>query len=178
MDTAEAFRADAALAGDTEAREVVARMYREHYAGLVRTVSLLIGDVAEAEDIVQEAHVRLYRSWGRIREPAAAHGYLRATALNLARSRLRKVIRGRGRHEEPAHVPAPDDAAIAGEAGASVISALRGLARRQRECLVLRYYAGMSDSQIAADLGVSLGSVKRHIHRGLEKLEGRLERYR
>lgn len=160
------------------ARDVVAQMYREHYGPLVRTIALLVRDPAEAEDIVQEAHVRLYRSWDQIRDPAAASAYLHRTAMNLARSRLRSVIRSRKRHEEPEHVAAPDDAALAGVASANVIRALKELPRRQRECLVLRYYLDLSDLEIAQDLGVSIGSVKQHLHRGLDKLERTLERYR
>lgn len=157
------------------ARDVVAQMYREHYGPLVRTIALLVRDPAEAEDIVQEAHVRLYRSWEHVRDPLAAPAYLRATAMNLARSRLRSIIRARRRHEEPAHVAPPDEAAMAGVASANVIRALKALPRRQRECLVLRYYLELSDQEIARDLGVSIGSVKQHLHRGLEKLERSLE---
>ena len=160
------------------ARDVVAQMYREHYAPLVRTISLLVRDPGEAEDIVQEAHVRLYRSWDQVRDPAAAPAYLRTTALNLARSRLRSIIRARRRHEEPVYVPSPDEAAMAGVASANVIRALKTLPPRQRECLVLRFYLELSDQEIAQDLGVSIGSVKQHLHRGLEKLERSLERYR
>lgn len=160
------------------ARDAVAQMYREHYRPLVRTIALLVRDAAEAEDIVQEAHVRLYRTWDQVRDPAAAPTYLRATALNLARSRLRSIIRARRRHEEPAYVSPPDEAAMAGDASANVIRALKALPKRQRECLVLRYYLDLSDQEIAQDLGVSIGSVKQHVHRGLEKLERILESYR
>jgi RNA polymerase sigma-70 factor (sigma-E family) len=166
------------VVGADEAKTVVARMYREHYATLVRAVALLVRDASEAEDIVQEAHLKLYRSWDRVRDPDSAPGYLRTTALNLARSRLRTVIRARGRHEEPRDTTPPDEAAIAGEASSSVIRALKALPRRQRECLVLRHYLELSDREIAADIGISIGSVKRHVHRGLEKLERSLERYR
>jgi RNA polymerase sigma-70 factor (sigma-E family) len=161
-----------------EAKAIVATIHREHYAALVRTVALLVRDTAEAEDIVQEAHVRLYRSWDRVRDPAAAPGYLRATALNLARSRLRTIIRGRSRSEEPKRSASPDEAAISGETGTLVIRALKALPRRQRECLVLRHYLDLTDREIAADLGISIGAVKQHLFRGLEKLEKELGSYR
>lgn len=169
---------NALIPGSSDARAAVAQMYREHYAPLVRTIALLVRDAAEAEDIVQEAHLRLYRSWDQVRDVSRAPAYLRATALNLARSRLRSVIRGRHRETTPRHVAPPDERAIALEAGSSVIRALKTLPRRQRECLVLRYYLELSDQEIASDLGVSIGSVKQHVHRGLEKLERTLERYR
>lgn len=168
----------AAICGSSDAHAVVAEMYREHYTPLVRTIALLVRDAAEAEDIVQEAHLRLYRSWDQIRDQAGAAGYLRSTAINLARSRLRAIIRGRARDSEPRQATAPDEAAIEAEASASVIRALKALPRRQRECLVLRYYLDLSDREIAEALGVSMGAVKQHLHRGREKLEQSMERYR
>lgn len=178
MNATESVFPDAVVDGGTDARAVVARMYREHYATLIRTISLLVRDAAEAEDIVQEAHLRLYRSWHQIRDPAAAPAYLRATAINLARSRLRTLVRARSRDPEPRRVDLPDETVMIGEASSSVIKALKSLPRRQRECLVLRYYLDLSDREIAVDLGISIGAVKRHLHRGLKKLESSLEGYR
>lgn len=179
MNASEGIISEAAVLGEaSDARAVVAQMYREHYTPLVRTIALLVRDAAEAEDIVQEAHLRLYRSWDQIQDQARAPGYLRSTAINLARSRLRTIIRARSKEPQPSHAMQPDEKAMAGEASASVIKALKSLPRRQRECLVLRYYVDLTDREIAEDLGVSVGAVKQHLHRGLEKLEQSLERYR
>jgi RNA polymerase sigma-70 factor (sigma-E family) len=179
MNPAEGAIAEETSLGEaSEARPIVAQMYREHYTPLVRTIALLVRDVTEAEDIVQEALLRLYRSWDQIRDQARAPAYLRSTAMNLARSRLRTIIRRRDRHPEPGASAQPDETAIAGEATSSVIRALKSLPRRQRECLVLRYYLELTDREIAEDLGVSIGAVKQHLHRGMDKLEQSLERYR
>jgi RNA polymerase sigma-70 factor (sigma-E family) len=179
MSAAEGAISDAAVVGgSSDAQAVVAQMYREHYTPLVRTIAMLVRDAAEAEDIVQEAHLRLYRSWDQIRDQTRAPAYLRSTAINLARSRLRMMIRARGRDPEPKHATAPDEAAIAGEANASLIRSLKALPRRQRECLVLHYYLDLSEREIAEALGVSMGAVKQHLHRGREKLEQSMERFR
>jgi RNA polymerase sigma-70 factor (sigma-E family) len=159
--------------------ETIAVLFEEHYRGLVRAVYLLLGDQGEAEEVVQEAFARLLVSWRRVREPEKVVGYLRVTALNLARGRLRKLeVR---RRLAPKLVPVDDHAAPA-EALAivdadrqSVAAALAQLPPRQRECLVLRYYLGLSEAEIAAAMGVAKGSVKAHASRGLATLAGLLE---
>jgi RNA polymerase sigma-70 factor (sigma-E family) len=138
--------------------------------------ALLLDDAGAAEEVVQDAYVRMHGSWRRIRDPQAAVGYLRTTVVNLARSRLR--------HKQVArrHAPAPLPDAPSAEQGAldrlehhRVVAALRALPERQRECLVLRYYGDLSEAEIAAAMGISPGAVKSHASRGMAALRSALE---
>jgi RNA polymerase sigma-70 factor (sigma-E family) len=149
-------------------------LFAAHYRGLLRCIRLLVDDPADAEDIVQETFVRAHRSLGSLRDAAGEAAYLRSTALNLARSRLRhlRVVR---RHTVDAANAV--DAAYNAERPA-VIEALRRLPPRQRECVVLRYYLDLSERDIAALLGISTGSVKTHASRALAALAPVLEELR
>jgi RNA polymerase sigma-70 factor (sigma-E family) len=163
-------------AGRLDADAAVTALYTAHYRSLVRLAALLLDDVGASEEVVQDAYVKMHGAWGRIREPQAAVGYLRTTVVNLARSRLRhrQVVRR--------HAPAPLPDAPSAEQGAldrlehdRVVVALRGLPDRQRECLVLRYYADLSEAEIAAVMGISPGAVKSHASRGMAALRTALE---
>ena len=160
-----------------ESGEQVARvsaleaLFRDQYRSLVHVAWLLVDDQGTAEEIVQEAFLRLYRHWDRLASYSAAPAYLRTTVVNLARSRLRRrAVRRR-------HVPGPLDPAPSAELHAlethehdAVSAALATLPRRQRECLVLRNYLDLSAAEIATTLGISRGSVKSHTHRGFAAL--------
>jgi RNA polymerase sigma-70 factor (sigma-E family) len=158
------------------ADEAVTALCVAHYRGLVRLAAMLLDDVGAAEEVVQDAYVRMHGSWRRIRDPQAAVGYLRTTVLNLARSRLRH------RQVTRKHASAPLPDAPSAEQGAldrleqdRVVGALRRLPLRQRECLVLRYYGDLSEAQIAAAMGISTGAVKSHASRGMAALRAALE---
>lgn len=147
--------------------------YRAHYAELVRLAAFLTGSREEAEEVVQDAYVKVHGAWRRVREPET---YLRTAVVNLARSRLRR------RSVAAAHRPEPLPDAASAEAGAlehvqreAVVAALHHLPRRQREAVVLRYYADLSEAQTAAAMGCSVGSVKSHTARGLAALRPLLE---
>lgn len=147
--------------------------YQEHYRSLVRLAALLVDDVGRCEELVQDAFVQVWRRGVVLREPGALPAYLRSAVLNGARSDLRhaRVVRRHLRsHRDPA--PATDPTALAGE-HATMIEALRGLPERQREVLALRYYLDLSETEIAATLGISPGAVKTHAHRGLAALAER-----
>jgi RNA polymerase sigma-70 factor (sigma-E family) len=156
----------------------VAALFQEHYRPLLRVAALLVDERDVAEDLVQEAFARLQRSWP-IRDPDAAPAYLRSTVLNLARSRLRRrlVAARRGPHAV-GDAPGADEHALLRDDQRAVIDALRTLSQRQRECVVLRYYAGLSEAEIAASLGISAGSVKSHTSRAMTALAARLEDHR
>ena len=157
--------------------DVVAALHREHYRPLVRLAGLLLHDRGASEEVVQDAFVQLHLKARRLRDPEKAAAWLRSTVLNGARSRLRHLeVRRR-------HQPAPgratsasaEDAALAGDAQQRVLAALRTLPPRQREAVVLRFYLDLSEAEMAAAMGVSTGSVKTHLHRGLAALQSRID---
>jgi RNA polymerase sigma-70 factor (sigma-E family) len=159
-----------------EAGESLVDLYRGHYHSLVRLAALLLHDTAAAEDVTQDAFAKVHLAWPGIREPAKALAYVRSAVLNGARSHARHLqVVDRNRPPPPADAPSAEAGALAGEDHREIVAALRALPVRQRECLALRYYLGLSEAEIAATLGISAGSVKTHTHRGLAALEKTLE---
>ena len=155
----------------------VVAVFEAHYSHLVRLARHLVDDQADAEDVVMDAFVGLSRRWQHVRRTEDAFFYLRASVVNGSRSRLRrlKVARER-RHTQLDRDSAPaDQAAMAHLEHEAVVRALRLLPRRQREVLVLRYYDGASEAEIAEILRISVGSVKTHASRGLHAVAGLLE---
>jgi RNA polymerase sigma-70 factor (sigma-E family) len=150
-------------------------LYASQRPGLVRLAVLLVDDRAAAEDVVQDAFLALQRRWHAV-DPLAAAGYLRTSVVNGARSVLRRrgVARRHLRVAEPDEGPAADLALLLDEEHRQVVEALRTLPRRQREVLVLRYWSELSESEIAATLGIARGTVKSSASRGLSALEKRL----
>ena len=155
--------------------EFVADMFRAEGVSLVRLARLFVDDRNAAEDLVQEAFIRLARSARRIEDPARAPAYLRSIVLNLARDHNRRGLVSL-RHRSPIVDVAAgvDDELTVREDQRQVLDALRDLPARQRACLVLRYYDELGIDDIAATLGVSRNSVKTHLQRGLAALEARL----
>ena len=146
-------------------------LYRTHRMQMVRLAILLVDDISSAEDVVQEAFTGLYRNWGNLRDRNAAIGYLRTAVVNGSRSMLRR------RRTARAYVPPDPGTARSAESLAmlstehqAVVSALADLAPRQREVLVLRYYGGLSEAEIAEATGLSKGTVKSTASRAGAKL--------
>jgi RNA polymerase sigma-70 factor (sigma-E family) len=147
--------------------DAFARLYEEQYPRLFGAARLIAGDRATAEDVVQEVFVRVYVARRRIR-PDAAGGYLYRAVVNECRnrSRARRVALRRVAPVGPPPAPA-DERAAAEDERARIAGVLAALPRRQRECLVLRYWLQLSEREIADALGISPGSVKTHVHRAL-----------
>ncbi len=155
------------------ADDPLADLHREHYASLVRLASLVLGDVGLAEQVVQDAFVKLHLRWGGLRRLDRVPAYLRSAVLNGARSLLRhQKVRDRhdARRTVAPTVVTPERAALVRAEHERVVVALRLLPERQREALALRYYLDLPEVEIAAAMGVSAGSVKTHLHRGLASL--------
>lgn len=156
-----------------EASDVEA-LFRAEYRHLVGLARLLVDDRAAAEEVVQDAFADLLR---RRRSVAAPAAWLRTAVVNRARGRLRRRATAR-RHlrvAEPDHAP-PADADLGGDDDRrAVAAALRALPARQRACLALRFYDGLSEAETAEVLGISTGSVKTHVHRGMAALAAALE---
>jgi RNA polymerase sigma-70 factor (ECF subfamily) len=130
---------------------------REHYARLVGAVALVTGDLASAEDAVQEAIVRAWERSERGDEIASLDRWVVTVALNLSRSRLRRLRverLARPRIADPSSIEGPNADRI------DVVRALAALPRRQREVAVLRYYLDLSTTEIADQMRTSEGTVK------------------
>ena len=160
---------------DIDIDGLVVDLFRQEASSLVRLARLFVDDRNAAEDLVQEAFIRLARSAHRLRDRAKAPAYLRSIVLNLARDHNRRGLVSL-RH----HLPSDDQAAVEDEITLRedqqrVIDALRELPHRQRDCIVLRYYDELGIDDIAATLGISRNSVKTHLSRGLDALEHKLE---
>lgn len=157
--------------------DVVAALFEAEWARLVGLARQLVDSRAEAEEVVQEAFARLYVALGRLRSPDKAAAYLRTTTLNLCRSRLRRRRLARLRPDPGPDLPTGgvDDEAVGASDAPRVRAAVARLPRRQQDCVLLRYYAGLSDAEIAATLGIALGTVKTSLHRARHELARRLE---
>lgn len=159
--------------------QLLSELYREHYRSLVRLAALLLDRREAAEEVVQDAYLKLYRNAERITKRSSADAYLRSIVLNLARSHMRRRMVAR-KHPPGPQPPSPGaDARITvSEDTAEVLDALRALPRRQRECLALRFYEELTEEEIASTLGISRSSVKTHVRRGLTTLADKLEALR
>jgi RNA polymerase sigma-70 factor (sigma-E family) len=149
----------------------VVLMYQEHGQGLVRMVRLFVDDRNAAEDLVQEAFIRLARSAHRIEDSQKAAAYLRSIVMNLARDHNRRGFVSL-RHRLPLddRVASTEDIVIMSDEHQQVVDALRSLPGRQRDCLILRYYDELGVDEIAEALGISRNSVKTHLTRGMRAL--------
>ncbi len=163
---------------DEGADALVVRLFREEAPSLVRLARLFTDDRNAAEDLVQEAFIRLHRAAGRIRNPEKAAPYLRSIVLNLARDHNRRGLMSLRLAPAPPPALGADplgDQIVASEEHRQVLDALRDLSSRQRDCLVLRFYFEMTERETAETLGISPNSVKTHCRRGLEALSDRME---
>lgn len=173
MDTAAELRgADVRQHGDA----LVVALFQTEGARLVQLARWFVDDRTAAEDLVQEAFLRLARNQHRINDLDRAAAYLRSIVVNLARDHNRRGLVSL-RHRPPLQDDdrSAEDHVADSESRREVIEALRGLPRRQRDCLVLRYYVELSVGAIAETLGLSPNSVKTHLQRGLRSLKVELE---
>jgi RNA polymerase sigma-70 factor (sigma-E family) len=172
--------ADVALGSvsvDLEADRAVTQLYSAHYRSLVRLAALLVRDVGTAEEVVQDSFVAMHGAWRRLRDSEKALSYLRQSVVNRSRSVLRhRVVVDRNAPKPAPDEPSAEHGALALVERSAVIDALRTLPARQREALVLRFYADMSEAQIAATMAISRGAVKSHTARAMQALRAVLER--
>ena len=167
----------AQAACDWDAGRALAELYAVHYQALVRLAALLVRDTATAEEVVQDSFVAMHASWRRLRDSGKASSYLRRCVVNRSRSVLRhQMVTERNMLQPPPEVPSAEQGAMALLERSAVVAALHGLPARQREALVLRYYADLSEADIAKAMGISRGAVKSHTARGMSALRTVLER--
>ncbi len=148
-------------------------VYRRDHARLVGLATWLIGGRAPAEEIVHDVFVRVVENPPALREPEQLGAYLRSAVVNRCRSRVRRLVLER-RHANTARESTEADI----DSLSHVRDAVLALPMRQRQAIVLRFYDDLSVDQIAQVLGISSGSVKTHLHRGMRTLESRLEERR
>jgi RNA polymerase sigma-70 factor (sigma-E family) len=139
-------------------------VFAEEHEPMVRLAFLLVGDEDDAEELVQEAFVALHEHWDRVDRPGA---YLRQCVVNRSRDLLRRRAVARR-----LRWPTRDDAELGAD---HLLDALAALPVRRRAAVVLRYYEGRSEAEIARMLGVRPGTVKSLLHRALAQLREAIE---
>ena len=129
---------------------------------LVRQVHALTGDLAEAQDCVQEAYARAWQRWSTVSKYDVPAAWVRQVACRLAVSRFRRarVAHGLLKHQRPAYVPEVDPSRVA------LVAALRRIPEAQRIAIVLHHIAGLSVEEIASEVNAPTGTVKARLSRG------------
>ena len=148
---------------------VLSELFDQNFTSLRRLAFALLGDASAADEVAQDAFVRLYASWHRRDELEHPPSYLRKIVLNLCRTRGRRAKLQRDK--EP--MLRRDDAAADPDVALrlDVWRALEKLPHRQRACVVLRYLEDLSDADVAHVLDCSVGTVKSQLHKARAKLE-------
>jgi RNA polymerase sigma-70 factor (sigma-E family) len=164
---------DAAASGTAE--PTLEELFRQHHAEMVRLATMLVRSRETAEDLVQDVFAAIQRRPDGLARPDEALPYLRSAVVNRCRSALRRQAVARRFHD----LRDTDYGLTQGSAEAelvrdeerrAVLAALAALPTRRREVLVLQFYLGLSEAEIARTLGISAGTVKSSAARGLTAL--------
>jgi len=157
--------APAAAAGERARDDGFNELFERERRPMVRLAYLLVGSEAQAEEVVQDAFAAVYVRWATIDNPG---GFLRRCVVNGAKGSLRRRAVERRKALRP-----PDESVDLG--ARELLDALATLPPTMRAVVVLRFYAGQSQAEIAETLGLRLGTVKSSLHRGLAKLREVIE---
>ena len=160
---------DDASRGDRRAFE---RLY-ERYSGMVHGILLARVPRIDVEDLLQDVFLTVYRRLSTLREPAAFAGWLAMIARNRATDHIRSVTRT---EELPDDLPADDPSGLEAAEANAILGIIRSLPEAYRETLVLRLIEGMTGPEIAARTGLTPGSVRVNLHRGMTQLKEKLGR--
>ena len=170
--------AAARLQGETISAEneaLVVRLFHAEGRSLVRLARLFVDDRDAAEDIVQEAFLRLARHGGKIDSIERAPAYLRSIVLNLARDHNRRGLVSLRHHATSGReIDVTDDVVdqlVRSEEHRRILDAVRKLPARQRDCITLRYFEELPIERIASTLKLSVNSVKTHLQRAMAALD-------
>jgi RNA polymerase sigma-70 factor (sigma-E family) len=150
--------------------EEFAEYVREHRSTLLRSAAQVADRRTEPEDLLQEALVRTYGAWDRIEDTRAVGAYLRRTMSNHQISQWRRQRVDEYACEEVPEVPAEGDPLGSAEIRIVLRRAMARLSPRERLVLGLRYYQSYTDTEIAEELRLSVGTVKSSLWRALRKL--------
>lgn len=163
---------DAARAGD---RGAFGQLY-ERYARMVHGVLLARIPVCDVDDLVQDVFLRALRRLSTLRENGALGPWLAAIARNLANDYHRRRAPEESLEDEPSdgHIERRKAGGDRAEPAAAVLTAIRSLPDAYRETLILRLVEGMTGPEIAARTGLTHGSVRVNLHRGMQQLREKL----
>ena len=172
----DAFPVSGTVRAEWSPDRAVIELYSQHYRALVRLAALLVRDTPTAEEVVQDSFVAMHDGWQRLRDAEKALAYLRQAVVNRSRSVLRhRTVVDKNLQKAPPDMPSAEHGALVLLERSAVVAALRDLPDRQREALVLRYYADLSEAEIATAMKISRGAVKSHTARGMTALRTALE---
>lgn len=158
-----------------EADRALTALYRMHYRPLVRLAALLVQDIGVAEELVQDSFVAMHSAWRRLADSDRALSYLYQAVVTRSRSVLRHhVVAGNMLPELAPGISAVGPATFIGLEHPALVSALRALAPREREVLVLLYYAGLPEAQAASAMRISKDAVKGHAATAMSCLRAEL----
>nr|WP_179670022.1 sigma-70 family RNA polymerase sigma factor [Nocardioides thalensis] len=158
-----------------DVQEAFAELFSGNFQSLVRLAAVMGAD--DPENVAQEVFARLLLRRDLLADPNAAIRYARAMVCNMSRSRLRhlRVARRAMPRLVPESAPPADHLLMSADASMRVVAAVQALPARQREVIVLRYWMGLPESEIAHTLGISPGSVKTHAARAMAALKKQAE---
>ena len=155
------------MKSEAEAADGFEEAFDRLFPRAFRLARRMLGDVAMAEDVAAEALARAYAQWPRVSGLPYCDAWVLRVATNLAIDQVR-------RHPAQVQCPASADTEELVTLRLALAAALVALPRRQRQVVTLRYLGELSEPEVAAALGISCGSVKTHVHRGLAALRARL----
>jgi len=160
---------------EAKAAGKLADLYVRHLASARRLAYLVTGDRGLAEDLVQDAFLRMFGRFQDLRDPGAFEAYLRRTVVNLSRKhfRRRRVERAYVERQAGSLGVEASDRDVAGEQ--ALRRALLALPLRQRTAIVLRFYEDLSERQTADLLRCRPGTVKSLVSRGMEALRSSID---
>jgi RNA polymerase sigma-70 factor (sigma-E family) len=143
---------------------------RSRSQALLRAAQAMTGNRADAEDLLQATLVKAYQSWERIDDPAALDTYVRRVMMNTHISGWRKRRVDEYPTDELPDSPSAEDATRDSDLRDVMQRAIDRLPRQMRAAVMLRYYDDMTEPEVAAALGVSVGTVKSTVARAVAKL--------
>ncbi len=141
--------------------------YRATRQRLLHQMYAMTGNLADAQDCVQETYARAWQHWDRVSDHANPEAWLRTVAWRVAASRWRKIKNGvsaMARHGPPAYAPEPSPDNVA------LVAALKEIPEAQRRAIVLHHLVGLSVEEVAVETGVATGTVKARLSRGRNAL--------